>query len=66
MYREEADKLGYQATPDHLAWSNSIYVAETDAKALREASPHLEAYANRFLKTNPACCCRRAIPASKD
>jgi alkanesulfonate monooxygenase SsuD/methylene tetrahydromethanopterin reductase-like flavin-dependent oxidoreductase (luciferase family) len=50
MYREEADKAGYQATADQLAWSNSIYVAETDAKAIREAKPHLEALANRFLK----------------
>jgi alkanesulfonate monooxygenase SsuD/methylene tetrahydromethanopterin reductase-like flavin-dependent oxidoreductase (luciferase family) len=33
-----------------LAWSNTIYVAETDEKAMREARPHLEALANRFLK----------------
>jgi alkanesulfonate monooxygenase SsuD/methylene tetrahydromethanopterin reductase-like flavin-dependent oxidoreductase (luciferase family) len=50
MYREEAEKAGYQATPDQLAWSNSIYVAETDAKAMKEAKPHLEALANQFLK----------------
>ncbi|MDX2158420.1 MAG: LLM class flavin-dependent oxidoreductase [Hyphomicrobiaceae bacterium] len=50
MYREEAEKAGYQATPDQLAWSNSIYVAETDEKAMREAKPHLEALQNRFLK----------------
>lgn len=50
MYREEADKAGYQATPDQLAWSNSIYVAETDEKAMREAKPHLEALSNYFLK----------------
>ncbi len=49
MYRDEAAKAGYDATPDQLAWSNSIYVAETDAKAMREAKPHLEALANRFL-----------------
>ena len=49
QYREEAEKNGYTATPDQLAWSNSIYIAETDAKALREAKPHLEAYANRLL-----------------
>ncbi len=48
-YREEADALGYQAGPEQLAWSNSIYIAETDEKALREAKPHLEAYANRFV-----------------
>ena len=50
MYREEADKAGYEAIPDQLAWSNSIYIAETDEKAMREAKPHLEALANRFLK----------------
>jgi alkanesulfonate monooxygenase SsuD/methylene tetrahydromethanopterin reductase-like flavin-dependent oxidoreductase (luciferase family) len=50
MYREEADKAGYQATPDQLAWSNSIYVAETDEKAMKEAKPHLEALTNYFLK----------------
>jgi len=50
-YREEAErKFGYQASPDQFAWSNSIYVAETDEKAVREAKPHLEALNNRFLK----------------
>jgi len=50
MYRAEADKAGYQASADQLAWSNTIYVAETDAQAVREARPHLEALVNRFLK----------------
>jgi alkanesulfonate monooxygenase SsuD/methylene tetrahydromethanopterin reductase-like flavin-dependent oxidoreductase (luciferase family) len=50
MYREEADKAGYQSSPDQLAWSNSIYVGETDAKAMKEAKPHLEALMNQFLK----------------
>jgi alkanesulfonate monooxygenase SsuD/methylene tetrahydromethanopterin reductase-like flavin-dependent oxidoreductase (luciferase family) len=50
MYREAARKLGYEATPDRLAWSTSIYVAETDAKAKREAGPHLEALNNYFLR----------------
>ncbi|HXQ50615.1 MAG TPA: LLM class flavin-dependent oxidoreductase [Stellaceae bacterium] len=53
LYREAALKSGYEASPDQLAWSNAIYVAETDAKALKEAKPHLETYANYFLKTNP-------------
>ena len=39
MYRDEAEKAGYQASPDQLAWSNTIYVAETDEKAMREAQP---------------------------
>jgi alkanesulfonate monooxygenase SsuD/methylene tetrahydromethanopterin reductase-like flavin-dependent oxidoreductase (luciferase family) len=50
MYRDEAEKAGYQASPDQLAWSNTIYVAETDEKAMREARPHLEALTNTFLK----------------
>ncbi len=50
QYREEADKSGYQATNDQLAWSNTIYVAETDAKARREAGPHLESMLNGFFK----------------
>jgi alkanesulfonate monooxygenase SsuD/methylene tetrahydromethanopterin reductase-like flavin-dependent oxidoreductase (luciferase family) len=50
MYRDEAEKAGYEASPDQLAWSNTIYVAETDEKAMREARPHLEALVNRFLK----------------
>ena len=49
MYRDEAEKAGYQASPDQLAWSNTIYVAETDEKAMREARPHMEALANKLL-----------------
>jgi alkanesulfonate monooxygenase SsuD/methylene tetrahydromethanopterin reductase-like flavin-dependent oxidoreductase (luciferase family) len=49
MYRDEAEKAGYTASPDQLAWSNSIYIAETDEKAMREARPHLEALVNRLL-----------------
>jgi alkanesulfonate monooxygenase SsuD/methylene tetrahydromethanopterin reductase-like flavin-dependent oxidoreductase (luciferase family) len=50
MYRDAANEAGYEASPDQLAWSNTIYVAETDEKAMREAKPHLEALVNRFLK----------------
>ncbi len=51
-FREEADKCGYQASPDQLAWSNAIYIAETDEKARREARPFLETY-GKFFKMNP-------------
>jgi alkanesulfonate monooxygenase SsuD/methylene tetrahydromethanopterin reductase-like flavin-dependent oxidoreductase (luciferase family) len=50
LYRDEAEKTGYEASPDQLAWSNTIYVGETDKKAVREAKPHLEALVNSFLK----------------
>jgi alkanesulfonate monooxygenase SsuD/methylene tetrahydromethanopterin reductase-like flavin-dependent oxidoreductase (luciferase family) len=50
LYRDEADKAGYAASADQLAWSNTIYVGDTDAKAIREARPHLEALVNYLLK----------------
>ena len=54
MYRDEAEKAGYAGLrsirPARLV-ENTIYVAETDASsAMREARPHLDALANRFLK----------------
>ncbi len=49
-YREEADKAGYAATWDQCAWSTTLYVAETDEQALREAGPHSEAIQNEFLR----------------
>jgi alkanesulfonate monooxygenase SsuD/methylene tetrahydromethanopterin reductase-like flavin-dependent oxidoreductase (luciferase family) len=52
VFREEAAKCGYEASSDQLAWSNAIYVAETDEKARREARPYLEAY-GKFFKMNP-------------
>lgn len=54
LFREEAMKAGYEASPDQLAWSNAIFVRETDAQALRDVRPHLEAYMNEFLTRNPA------------
>jgi alkanesulfonate monooxygenase SsuD/methylene tetrahydromethanopterin reductase-like flavin-dependent oxidoreductase (luciferase family) len=54
LFREAADRAGYQASSDQLAWSNAIFVAETDAKALEMARPHLETYMNSFLSKNPA------------
>ncbi|MDX3906339.1 MAG: LLM class flavin-dependent oxidoreductase [Pigmentiphaga sp.] len=50
MYREEARKAGYEASRSQLAWSNCIYVAETDQRAMAEAKPHLEALMTRLLK----------------
>src|ERR1700728_486651 len=50
LSRDEAEKAGYEASPEQLAWSNTIYVGETDKKAVQEAKPHLEALVNYFLK----------------
>lgn len=50
MYREQARRAGYEASNDQLAWSNCIYVAETDEKAINEARPHLEALMGTLLK----------------
>jgi alkanesulfonate monooxygenase SsuD/methylene tetrahydromethanopterin reductase-like flavin-dependent oxidoreductase (luciferase family) len=49
-YRDEALRRGYESSPDQLGWSVKIYVAETDEIARREAKPHIEAFANKFLR----------------
>jgi alkanesulfonate monooxygenase SsuD/methylene tetrahydromethanopterin reductase-like flavin-dependent oxidoreductase (luciferase family) len=49
-YRDEALRQGYQASPDQLGWSVKIHVGETDEIARREAKPHVEAFANKFLR----------------
>lgn len=50
MYREQARKHGYEASNEQLAWSNCVYVAETDEKAVAQARPHLEALMGTLLK----------------
>jgi alkanesulfonate monooxygenase SsuD/methylene tetrahydromethanopterin reductase-like flavin-dependent oxidoreductase (luciferase family) len=50
LYREEANKAGYTATPDQLGWMAPVYVGETDASAREEAKPHIEAFSNKFLR----------------
>jgi len=49
-YREVAQrKYGYTAASDRLAWNLPLYVADSDAQAMAEAKPHLEAMFNTFL-----------------
>jgi len=50
MYKAEAEKNGYVATPEQLGWMAPIYVAETDEQAREEARPHIEAFANKFMR----------------
>jgi alkanesulfonate monooxygenase SsuD/methylene tetrahydromethanopterin reductase-like flavin-dependent oxidoreductase (luciferase family) len=52
-YREKAREYGYEASPDQLGWLVPIYVADTDQKAIDEARPHMEAFANKFLRNTP-------------
>ena len=61
---KEAEKAGYEASPDQLAWSNAIFIGETDAKAIEACRDHMETYANDFLSRGPrGDDRRRAIPA---
>jgi alkanesulfonate monooxygenase SsuD/methylene tetrahydromethanopterin reductase-like flavin-dependent oxidoreductase (luciferase family) len=53
MYKEEAQKQGYTATEDQVGWAVPIYVADTDARARREAQPHIENFMNKFLRMPP-------------
>jgi alkanesulfonate monooxygenase SsuD/methylene tetrahydromethanopterin reductase-like flavin-dependent oxidoreductase (luciferase family) len=50
MYKSEAERNGYSATADQLGWMAPIYVAETDEQAREEARPHIEAFANKFMR----------------
>jgi alkanesulfonate monooxygenase SsuD/methylene tetrahydromethanopterin reductase-like flavin-dependent oxidoreductase (luciferase family) len=49
LYREVAERHGYEAAPGQLGWSTPIYVAETDEIARREYQPHIETFFQKFL-----------------
>jgi len=50
LYREEAQKAGYTASPEQLGWMAPVFIGETDESARAEAKPHIEAFANKFLR----------------
>jgi alkanesulfonate monooxygenase SsuD/methylene tetrahydromethanopterin reductase-like flavin-dependent oxidoreductase (luciferase family) len=50
MYRDAAERSGYDPEPGQLGWSITTYVAETDAAAVREARAHIEAFMNKFIQ----------------
>jgi alkanesulfonate monooxygenase SsuD/methylene tetrahydromethanopterin reductase-like flavin-dependent oxidoreductase (luciferase family) len=50
LYREIAQRHGYEAKPAQLGWALPIYVAESDETARREFKPHVEAFFNKFLR----------------
>lgn len=50
VYKDEAAKAGYEATPEQLGWSMPVYVAETDEIARKEAKPHIENLFNKYLR----------------
>ncbi len=54
LFRKEAERVGYEASPDQLSWSNAIFIGETDAKAIAACREHMENYANHYLSKDPA------------
>jgi alkanesulfonate monooxygenase SsuD/methylene tetrahydromethanopterin reductase-like flavin-dependent oxidoreductase (luciferase family) len=50
LYRQVAERHGYEAEPSQMGWAVPIYVAETDEIARRELKPHIEAFFNKFLR----------------
>ena len=51
LYRDTARRMyGYTASSDKLGWAAPVYVAETDAQAVAESAPHVEALFNKFLR----------------
>ncbi len=53
MYRDKAAEYGYEAEDDKLGWAVPTYVGETDAQAIEQARPHIEALFNKFIKFTP-------------
>lgn len=49
-YRDTAEGYGYEAADSQLGWAVPVYVADTDAQAVREAKVHFELFRNRLLK----------------
>jgi alkanesulfonate monooxygenase SsuD/methylene tetrahydromethanopterin reductase-like flavin-dependent oxidoreductase (luciferase family) len=50
MFREAAQKNGYEASPYQLGWLCPIYVAESDEQAWAEYEKHLFYFAKQLLK----------------
>ena len=50
MYQQQAQKYGYEASPQQLGWATPVYVSDSDEAARREARPHIEAFYNKFLR----------------
>jgi alkanesulfonate monooxygenase SsuD/methylene tetrahydromethanopterin reductase-like flavin-dependent oxidoreductase (luciferase family) len=50
MYRQMAERThGYTASSEQIGWAAPIYVAESDAQAVEEARPHIEALFTKYL-----------------
>lgn len=52
-YRQRAQEAGREVPPEHLGWMAPIYVAESDARAVEEARPHLEFMFNQQHRRLP-------------
>ena len=50
MYQQQAQKYGYEASPQQLGWATPVYVSDSEEAARREARPHIEAFYNKFLR----------------
>jgi alkanesulfonate monooxygenase SsuD/methylene tetrahydromethanopterin reductase-like flavin-dependent oxidoreductase (luciferase family) len=50
LYKQQAEKYGYEAKAQQLGWATPVYVSDTDEQAIREARPHIEAFYNKFLR----------------
>ncbi|MBI2756219.1 MAG: LLM class flavin-dependent oxidoreductase [Chloroflexi bacterium] len=53
QYRAVARESGYEAGPQHLAWSVPVYVGRTDEEAREQAWPHLSLFVNDLLRMPP-------------
>jgi alkanesulfonate monooxygenase SsuD/methylene tetrahydromethanopterin reductase-like flavin-dependent oxidoreductase (luciferase family) len=50
QFKEEANKCGYEASPEQMGWALPVYVADTDEKALKEAEHGIDYLFNQAFK----------------
>src|SRR5260221_2175171 len=53
LYKQIAQRHGYEAKPSQLGWATPVYVSDTDETALAECAEHYENFRNRFLGKMP-------------
>ncbi|MDQ0218644.1 LLM class flavin-dependent oxidoreductase [Peribacillus cavernae] len=50
QFKEEANKCGYEASPEQMGWALPVYVADTDKKAMKEAEHGIDYLFNQAFK----------------
>ena len=53
LFRRLTEEAGRETRPEDIVITNIVYVADTDAEAVREAKPHIESFFSWFHRVPP-------------